>query len=77
MQNEVKPLWIGSSVTLREGFTYKLHLVVNDQGELLNVIITAGNIDDRAPVPKLLRGLIPIHNGVHYRDPHRAGISAT
>jgi transposase len=57
MQNAVKPLWIGSLVTLREGFAYKLHLVVNDQGELLNVTVTAGNIDDRAPVPKLLQGL--------------------
>jgi transposase len=38
-------------------FGFKLHLVVNDQGELLNIIVTAGNIDDRTPVPKLLRGL--------------------
>jgi hypothetical protein len=38
-------------------FGFKLHLVVNDRGELLNVIVTAGNIDDRAPVPKLLQGM--------------------
>jgi Transposase DDE domain len=38
-------------------FGFKLHLVVNDQGELLNITVTEGNIDDRAPVPKLLQGL--------------------
>jgi transposase len=57
MQNGVKPLLIGSLATLREGFAYKLHLVVNDQGELLNIIVTEGNIDDRTPVPKVLQGL--------------------
>lgn len=34
-----------------------LHLVVNELGELLNVQITPGNIDDRKPVPSLLRSL--------------------
>ncbi|MEX0272723.1 IS982 family transposase [Leptolyngbyaceae cyanobacterium UHCC 1019] len=38
-------------------FGFKLHLVVNDSGELLNVILTPGNTDDRAPVPKLVRQL--------------------
>ena len=57
MQNAVKPRWTGSLATLREGLAYKLHLVVNDQGELLNATVTQGNIDDRAPVPKLLRGM--------------------
>lgn len=38
-------------------FGFKLHLVVNDQGELLNVILTPGNTDDRTPVPKLLQQL--------------------
>lgn len=38
-------------------FGFKLHLVVNEQGELLNVSITAGNVDDRNPVPKLVEGL--------------------
>jgi len=36
-------------------FGFKLHLVVNDQGELLNLTITPGNTDDRKPVPKLLQ----------------------
>ena len=34
-------------------FGFKLHLVVNDKGELLNFVLTPGNTDDRTPVPKL------------------------
>lgn len=37
-------------------FGFKLHLVVNDKGELLNFTLTPGNSDDdRQPVPKLLQ----------------------
>jgi transposase len=39
-------------------FGFKLHLVVNDQGELLAFCLTPGNVDDRRPVPKLATGLI-------------------
>ncbi len=38
-------------------FGLKLHLVVNDQGELLSTCITAGNVDDRKPVPNLAKVL--------------------
>jgi hypothetical protein len=38
-------------------FGFKVHLVINDRGELLNVLLTPGNIDDRKPVPKLVRKL--------------------
>ena len=38
-------------------FGFKLHLVVNELGELLNVQITPGNIDDRKPALSLLRSL--------------------
>lgn len=38
-------------------YGFKLHLVVNEQGELLNVTLTPGNTDDREPVPKLSRDL--------------------
>lgn len=38
-------------------FGFKLHLVVNEHGELLNIQITPGNTDDRKPVPDLLEGL--------------------
>ena len=36
---------------------FKLHLVVNDRGELLNLSLTPGNTDDRTPVPQLLQQL--------------------
>ena len=38
-------------------FGFKLHLVVNEFGQLLNVTITPGNVDDRQPVKDLLSGL--------------------
>jgi transposase len=38
-------------------FGFKLHLVINDRGELLNVLLTPGNVDDRKPVPKLVHKL--------------------
>jgi transposase len=38
-------------------FGFKLHLVVNDAGELLAVWLTPGNVDDRKPVPRLTRKL--------------------
>ena len=38
-------------------FGFKLHLVVNDQGELLAFCLTPGNVDDRHPFPKLVTGL--------------------
>ena len=38
-------------------FGFKLHLVVNERGQLVNVQLTPGNVDDRRPVLKLLQGL--------------------
>lgn len=38
-------------------YGFKLHLVINDEGELLAFKLTAGNVDDRVPVPGLTRGL--------------------
>jgi hypothetical protein len=38
-------------------FGFKLHLVINDRGELLSIHLTPGNVDDRKPVPKLVRNL--------------------
>jgi hypothetical protein len=38
-------------------FGFKLHLLVNDRGELLNFALTPGNVDDRKPVPKLVKHL--------------------
>ena len=34
-------------------YGFKLHLVVNDEGDLVAFCLTPGNIDDRRPVPKL------------------------
>jgi hypothetical protein len=31
-------------------FGFKLHLVINDKGEILNFVITPGNVDDRDPL---------------------------
>ena len=39
-------------------YGFKLHLVISDQGELLAFQVTPANTDDRAPVPKLARGLV-------------------
>lgn len=39
-------------------FGFKLHLVINDKGELMAFKLTAGNVDDRKPVPDLVKGLI-------------------
>lgn len=38
-------------------YGFKLHLVVNDRGELLSCCVTPGNTDDRRPVPQLVRHL--------------------
>jgi hypothetical protein len=38
-------------------YGFKLHLIINDQGELLAFHLTPGNVDDRKPVAKLARGL--------------------
>jgi transposase len=39
-------------------FGFKLHLVVNDQGEILSFFITAGNVSDRDPVKHLTKNLM-------------------
>ena len=38
-------------------FGFKLHLVCNELGELLNISVTPGNTDDRQPVLNLLKGM--------------------
>lgn len=38
-------------------FGFKLHLTVNDCGELLSWFVTPGNCDDRKPVPRLAKWL--------------------
>jgi hypothetical protein len=38
-------------------FGFKLHLIINDQGELLAMTLTPGNTDDRKPVPEMTKDL--------------------
>ncbi len=38
-------------------YGFKLHLVINEYGEILAFQLTPGNVDDRKPVPTLTKGL--------------------
>jgi len=38
-------------------FGFKLHLIINDQGEILAFHLTPGNVDDRKPVPLMAQDL--------------------
>ena len=38
-------------------YGFKLHLAVNDRGELLACCLTPGNVDDRVPVPQMVKHL--------------------
>lgn len=39
-------------------YGFKLHLVVDDMGNILSFAITSGNTDDRKPVPTLLKRIV-------------------
>jgi len=58
---------IGKS-TMGYFYGFKLHIVINDKGELLNFVITPGNTDDREPLKnvafiKALKGKIYADKG--------------
>ncbi|MBC8137268.1 MAG: IS982 family transposase [Fibrella sp.] len=38
-------------------FGFKLHLIIDEKGQLLDISLTAGNVDDRAPIPKFAKNL--------------------
>jgi hypothetical protein len=38
-------------------YGFKLHLAINDRGELMGCYLTPGNVDDRRPVPGLVKDL--------------------
>ncbi len=38
-------------------FGFKLHILINDKGELMAVKITRGNRDDRGPLKSMTKGL--------------------
>jgi transposase len=39
-------------------YGFKLHLVVNDQGGIVSFALTPGNVDDRKPVPTLMKSVV-------------------
>ncbi|MDD5580523.1 MAG: IS982 family transposase [Methylobacter sp.] len=39
-------------------YGFKLHLIVNDQGEILSFCLTPGHVDDRKPVPKMVKSWV-------------------
>ena len=42
-------------------FGFKLHLIINEKGDLMNAFLTPGNVDDRKPVRNMtqrLKGLL-------------------
>lgn len=39
-------------------FGFKVHIVVNDRGELLSVTLTKGSVDDRKPVPTMVKNIL-------------------
>jgi hypothetical protein len=39
-------------------YGFKLHLIINDAGEILAYMLTPGNVDDRVPVPELTQNLL-------------------
>jgi transposase len=38
-------------------YGFKLHAIINSQGELLRIKLTPGNVDDRKPMPEMCQGL--------------------
>jgi transposase len=38
-------------------YGFKLHAIINSQGELIRLKLTPGNVDDRKPIPELCQGL--------------------
>ena len=46
-----------SKSTMGWFFGFKLHLLINDQGEIMAFKVTTGTTDDRIPVDKMTQGL--------------------
>ena len=55
-------------------YGFKLHLIVNDEGELLAFCVTPGHVDDRRPVPKLAKRLGASSLGIGAISPKRCMI---
>lgn len=39
-------------------FGMKLHLIINTKGEIVRLVITPGNVDDRKPAPDMMKGSV-------------------
>ncbi len=39
-------------------YGFKLHIIVDDRGEILSFALIRGNVDDRKPVPKLSKNIV-------------------
>ena len=55
-------------------FGFKLHLICNEKGELLNFMITPGDVDDRKPLEyeafiEFIHGKLFGDRGVHQQEP--------
>lgn len=46
-----------SKTTMGWCFGFKVHIIVNDQGELISVTLTKGNVDDRKPVSNMVKNI--------------------
>lgn len=46
-----------SKTTMGWFFGFKVHIIVNDQGELISVTLTKGNVDDRKPVSNMVKNI--------------------
>lgn len=62
-------------------FGFKLHLIINEKGELLSVQLTPGNVDDRKPVRQMATRLVGLLFGDKgyidqnlFRDLHETGL---
>ena len=38
-------------------FGFKLHIIIDDKGDLISVNVTKGNVDDRKVLPEITKGL--------------------
>ncbi len=47
----------GGKTSMGWFYGFKLHLAVNDRGDLLACCLTPGNVDDRTPVPQMVKRL--------------------
>lgn len=67
-KSEVKDIAAVGKSTIGWFYGFKLHLVVYDKGEILNFVITAGNVGDREPLKdekflKLIKGKLYADKG--------------